>query len=224
MIGERNHVEFAAGEEIFAEGDPGDRVFVIDQGMVKITLRGAGGRTSMRAILGPAEIFGELAVLDQGPRSCSATAITDVRARWLDRATLRTRLTEQPALAEQLLQVLARRLRDTDEERVGLLFGDVTGRVAGRLLELGRRFGTPEGPDCQALRVSHHLSQDELAQLVGADRASINKALREFAAHGWIRVDGRSVVLLDAGELTRRSSAGSSEQLSRRRRPLRATA
>ena len=87
---------------------------------------------------------------------------------------------------------------------------------------LAGRFGTREG---DALRVVHELSQDEMAQLVGADRASINKALRGFAGRGWIVVEGKSVLIVDAEALARRAGASRlGAYPNRRRRPLRATA
>jgi CRP/FNR family cyclic AMP-dependent transcriptional regulator len=214
--------KFRAGQTIFAEGDPGDRVYIIGSGRAKLSLRGPGGRDNLRAIMGPSDMFGELAVFDPGPRSCTATAVTDVETVWLDRATLRAWMA-QPVIAEQLLRLLARRLRHTDDELVELVSSDVAGRVAWQLLVLARRFGTQEGA---ALRVVHELTQGELAQLVGADRLSVNKALRDFVIRGWIRVDYKSVLIIDGDALAHRTtgSTRSGAYASRRRRPLRATA
>lgn len=214
--------EFRSGQVIFNQGDPGDRVYFVVVGRVKLTLRGPADRTNLRAIMGPTDIFGELAVFDPGPRTCTATAINDVRTMWLDRATLRGWMAGQPPIAERLLQVLARRLRDTDDERVELVSSDVTARVARQLVELAGRFGAREG---DGLRVVHELSQDEMAQLVGADRVTVNKALRGFANRGWIVAEGRSVLILDVDALTRRAGAGDGGPApNRRRRPLRASA
>jgi len=211
--------EFRSGETIFTQGDPGDRVHVIVSGTVKISLRGPGGRENLRAILGPTDAFGELAVFDPGPRSCTASAITDVRAVWLDRATLRTWIARWPVIGEQLLQSLAQRLTHAEEQQVELVSSDVASRVARQLLLLGGRFGTPEA---DGLRLEHELSQDELAQLVGADRVTVNKALRTFTARGWIRPDGKSVLILDPDALARRGAGGGTGAY--RRRPLRASA
>jgi CRP-like cAMP-binding protein len=214
--------EFRSGQIIFNQGDPGDRVFFVIVGRVKLTLRGPADRSNLRAIMGPTDIFGELAVFDPGPRTCTATAITAVRTMWLDRATLRGWMACQPAIADRLLQVLARRLRDTDGELVELVSSDVAARVARQLVLLARRFGAYEG---DALRVVHELSQDEMAQLVGADRVTVNKALRGFTARGWIVVEGRSVLIVDVEALTRRAGAGDSGPAPNgRRRPLRASA
>jgi CRP/FNR family transcriptional regulator, cyclic AMP receptor protein len=215
--------EFRSGQTIFVQGDPGDRVYLITEGKVKISFRGPAGRTNVRAIIGAGDIFGELAVFDAGPRSCTATAITDVRTMWLDRATLRAWMAHRPAVAEQLLQALTRRLQETEEQIVELVSSDVTARVAHQLLLLARRFGTQEG---DLLRVAHELSQDEMAQLVGADRVSVNKALRTFTARGWILLEGKTVLIVDPEALARRVGAGdrSGAGANRRRRPLRATA
>jgi len=217
LIKQMHVSEFTTGQTIFAQGDPGDRVYVIVAGKVKISLRGPGGRENLRAIMGPTDVFGELAVFDPGPRSCTATAITDVRAVWLDRATLRAWIAHRPVIAEQLLQALTQRLRHTEDELVEQVSTDVAGRVARRLLLLARRFGTREG---DTLRVVHELSQDEMAQLVGADRVSVNKALRGFTARGWILVEGKSVMIFDPAALARRATASTGSG----RRPLRATA
>jgi CRP/FNR family transcriptional regulator, cyclic AMP receptor protein len=99
---------------------------------------------------------------------------------------------------------------------------EVGGHLARQLLQLARRFGTPEG---DALRVAHQLSQDEMAQLVGADRTSVNRALGGFANRGWIVMDGKAVLILETEALARRAGAGGpGTHPGRRRRPSRATA
>ncbi len=220
MIKQLHKAEFEAGEVIFAQGDPGDRVYIIVSGKVKISLRGPGDRENLRAIMGPTDVFGELAVFDPGPRTCTATAITDVRAVWVSRATLQAWMTQRPVIAEQLLQALTQRLQRTEGQLVEMVSSDVAARVARQLLLLARRFGTREG---DALRVAHELSQDEMAQLVGADRVSVNKALRDFTSRGWIMLEGKGVLILDPSALAGRAAAGTASGVSRRR-PLRATA
>ena len=222
LIKQLHPCEFEAGQMIFAEGDPGDQVFIISSGKVKISLRGSGGRENLLAIMGPSDVFGELAVFDPGPRTCTATAITDVEAVWVDRTTLRTWMADRPVIAERLLQLLARRLRHADDELVELISTDVPGRIARQLLLLARRFGTREG---DALRVVHALTQTEMAQLVGANRASVNEALRDFVTRGWILVHDKSVLIVDRDALAGRAKAStrSDAYAPRRRRPLHAT-
>ena len=107
-----------------------------------------------------------------------------------------------PEIAEQLLRVLARRLRRTNDNLGDLIFTDVPGRVAKQLLQLVQRFGAQEG---NALRVTHDLTQEEIAQLVGASRETVNKALADFSQRGWIRVEGKSVMILEPERLARRA-------------------
>jgi CRP-like cAMP-binding protein len=115
---------------------------------------------------------------------------------------LRPWLTNRPEIAEQLLRVLARRLRRTNDALADLIFTDVPGRVAKSLLQMASRFGTRDGG---VLRVTHDLTQEELAQLVGASRETVNKALADFASRGWLRLDGKSVIILDPERLARRA-------------------
>lgn len=220
MIRQLRTAEFRAGQVIFTQGDPGDRVYIIVTGKVKIGLRGPGDRENLRAIMGPADVFGELAVFDPGPRSCTATAITDVRAVWVDRATLRAWIARRPVIAEQLLQAMNQRLQHTEDQLIELISTDVATRVAHQLLLLAQRFGIRER---DGLRVAHELSQDEMAQLVGADRVSVNKALRDFASRGWITLQGKGVLITDPDALAGRAANGAAAGVYRRR-PLRATA
>ncbi len=195
-------VDFPRGHVIFAEGEPGDRLYIIISGKVKIGRRNPGGRENLLTIMGPSDMFGELSVFDPGPRTSSATTITEVRAASMDRDALRAWISDRPEIAERLLRVLARRLRRTNDNLADLIFIDVSGRVAKRLLALAQRFGTREGG---AMRLTHDLTQEELAQLVGATRETVNKALAEFAHRGWIQLDGKSLLICDSERLTMRA-------------------
>jgi len=187
---------------VFREGDPGDRLFVVIEGKVKITRSSADGRENLLALLGAGEMFGELSLFDPGPRTASATAVTAATLASLDHDDLRPLMFERPDLAVQLVRALARRLRRTNEAVADLVFTDVPGRVAKALLDLSAKFGVAEDG---AIRVQHDLTQEELAQLVGASRETVNKALSEFAHRGWLQLDGRSVLLLDSQRLARRA-------------------
>jgi CRP/FNR family cyclic AMP-dependent transcriptional regulator len=147
-------------------------------------------------------MFGELSIFEPGPRTCSATTITKVSAVSLDRDALRAWIAARPEIAEQLLRVLARRLRGTNNNLADLIFTDVPGRVAKQLLLLAQRFGTFERG---GLRVTHDLTQEEIAQLVGASREAANKALAAFADRGWIQLKFNSVLILNCEGLARRA-------------------
>jgi CRP/FNR family cyclic AMP-dependent transcriptional regulator len=195
-------VGFRRGHVIFTEGDPGHGMYIILSGKVKIGRYSPDGRENLLSILGPADIFGELSIFDPGPRTSNATAVTEVRAVSIDRDTLRAWIAEHPAVAEQLLAVLARRLRHTGSDITDHMFTDVPGRVAKQLLQLAQRFGALEHG---ALRVTHDLTQEEIAGLIGSSRETVSKALAGFARRGWIRVEGKSVVITDAHQLARRA-------------------
>ena len=192
----------ARGDLVFHEGEPGDCLYVVRDGKIKLGRRSADGRENLLAVLGPGEMFGELSLFDPGPRTATATAVADAQLLQMGHDQLARWLTSTPSIAEHLLRALARRMRRTNEALADLIFTDVPGRVAKALLDLSTRFGEPTE---DGVRVAHDLTQEELAQLVGATRESVNKALAEFAARGWTRRDGRVVVLLDIERLEHRA-------------------
>jgi CRP/FNR family transcriptional regulator, cyclic AMP receptor protein len=150
-------------------------------------------------IMGRSDMFGELSNLDPAPRTSSATTITDLRTVSMDRDAWRARIVDRPEIAGQMLRVLGRRLRRTNSNLADLTFTGGPGRVAKQLLQLAQRFGNQ---DDGALRVTHDLTQAEIAQLVGASRETVNKALGDFAHRGWIH--GKSVLICDCENLARR--------------------
>jgi CRP/FNR family cyclic AMP-dependent transcriptional regulator len=190
------------GESVFAEGDEGEVVFLILEGKIKITRSASEDRENLLAVLGPGEVFGELSVFDPGPRTASATAVDSCELVWLSHSQLRIWLAESPDVAQLLIQVLARRLRRTNDAMVDLVFADVPGRVAKALLSLAESFGRP---DQGGILVEHGLTQEELAQLVGASRETVNKALADFATRGWVKLATRTVLIVDEGRLAQRA-------------------
>lgn len=197
-----DYIDVRKGDVIFSEGEPGDSLYIVLSGKVKIGRRAVDGRQNLIAIMGPSDMVGELSLFDPGPRTATATAVTDSRLARLRKQSLRPWLTNRPEIAEQLLRVLARRLRRTNDALADLIFTDVPGRVAKNLLQMASRFGARDGG---VLRVTHDLTQEELAQLVGASRETVNKALADFASRGWLRLDGKSVIILDPERLARRA-------------------
>jgi CRP/FNR family cyclic AMP-dependent transcriptional regulator len=195
-------VRLGRSEVLFAEGDPGDRLYVIVAGKIKLGRTSGDGRENLLAILGPGEMFGELSLFDPGPRTATATSVGASRLIGLGHADLQPFLLQHPEVAQTLLHALARRLRRTNETLADLVFSDVPGRVAKALLDLSTRFGRPTDG---GVLVAHELTQEELAQLVGASRETVNKALADFAGRGWLRLEARAVVLLDVERLRRRA-------------------
>jgi CRP/FNR family transcriptional regulator len=197
-----SEVQLSKGQTLFAENETGDRLYVVLEGKIKLSRTAPDGRENLLSVLGPSEMFGELSLFDPRPRTASATALTDVRLAGLGHDDLRPWLTGRPEVALHLLRALAQRLRRTNDVLADLVFTDVPGRVAKQLLQLAQRFGTQEGG---AMRVTHDLTQEEIAQLVGASRETVNKALADFAHRGWIRLEGKSVLISDSERLARRA-------------------
>ena len=191
------------GDVLFREGDEGDRLYVITAGKVKISRAAPDGRENVVAVLGPGDMFGELSLFDPGPRTATATAVSGGEVAVMAHDELRPWLARHPDVAVALLGALARRVRRTTDTLADVVFTDVPGRVAKALLSLAERFGqsSTEG----SVRVDHGLTQSELAQYVGASRETVNKALAEFASRGWLRVDGRAVVITDVERLANRA-------------------
>ena len=202
LIEKMDAVRYPRGATIFDEGEPGDRLFIITSGKVKLARHASDGRENLLTVMGPSDMFGELSIFDPGPRTSSAVCVTEVHAATMSSNQLRNWVGDHPQIAQQLLRVLARRLRRTNSSLADLIFTDVPGRVAKTLLQLANRFGTQEGG---ALRVNHDLTQEEIAQLVGASRETVNKALATFAQRGWIRLEGKSVLIIDTEHLAKRA-------------------
>ncbi|HPB73235.1 MAG TPA: Crp/Fnr family transcriptional regulator [Phycicoccus sp.] len=202
LIAEMSATHMERGDILFHEGDQGDRLFIIGEGKIKLGRTSADGRENLLAILGPGEMFGELSLFDPGTRTATATAVAETQVLALSTEQLREYLASRPQVALTLLAALARRLRRTNDVVADLVFTDVPGRVAKALLDLAHRFGRPVE---DGIMVSHDLTQEELAQLVGASRETVNKALADFATRGWLKLEARAVLLVDIDRLQRRA-------------------
>ncbi len=190
------------GDVLFHEGDSGDRLYIVLDGKVKLGRSATDGRENLLAVMGPGQMFGELSLFDPGPRSATVTAVTDATFASLSHEDLLRWLEGRPTVARSLLNQLAARLRKSNDVVADLVFSDVPGRVAKALLDLADRFGRSAD---DGVHVHHDLTQEELAQLVGASRETVNKALADFASRGWIRLEPRSVVIMDIERLGKRA-------------------
>lgn len=193
------------GECIFREGDTDHRMYLLESGKVKLIRTSSDDRVQLLSIHARGEVLGEIPVFDPdgGPRTASAIAMTDdTRVVWLEHDALFAWLDKHPLVAVDMLQVLARRMRENNERISDLVFMDVPARLAKTLVNLGSRFGEPIE---EGLLVPHDLTQEEMAQLVGSSRETVNKALTDFSNRGWIARRGRSVVIYQPGMLIRRS-------------------
>ena len=203
MLAMMGQTRLRRGEVLFHEGDAADRLYAVVDGKVKLSRAAANGQDSLLAILGPGQVFGELSLFDPGRRSSTVTAVTDqVELASLSHDDLLRLLDWRPSVTRGLLALLSGRLRRANDVIGDLVFADAPRRVAKALLDLAERFGetTDEG-----VHVRHDLTQEELAQLVGAARETVNKALADFAAKGWVRLESRSVVITDMERIVRRA-------------------
>ena len=194
-------VKLSRGQTLFKEGDAGDRLFVVVDGKLKLGTTSNDGRENLLSILGPGDMFGELSLFDPGPRTATATAVVDSKLLALANDQVIGWVKEHPQVSLQLLGRLAQRLRKANDVLSDLVFADVPGRVAKAIIELGERFGTKKD---DGLHVNHELTQEELAQLVGASIETVNKALADFATRGWVKLEPRAVIILDYERLVKR--------------------
>ena len=194
-------VKLRKGQSLFKEGDDGDHLFIVSSGKVKLGTKSPDGRENLLMILGPGDMFGDLSLFDSGPRTATATAVTDTKLLSLGQDKVIPWVKEHPEVSLHLLARLASRLRRTNEVVGDLVFSDVPGRVAKALIDLGVKFGEKRE---EGLFVNHDLTQEELAQLVGASRETVNKALADFAQRGWLRLEARSVMILDYERMLKR--------------------
>jgi CRP-like cAMP-binding protein len=192
---------FRRGEVVFHLGDPGDALFVVSTGAVKITLPSESGDEAIIATLRPGDFFGELALLDGAPRSATAVALEPTETLVLPREPFRALVAMEPAIRDALLAALARELRRLTVHVEELHFLDIAGRLAARLAHLAAEHGKP-GPD-GALRLDAPLTQTDLASMVGCTRQSVNKLLGLFVGDGLIALDREAIVVLDLDGLLR---------------------
>lgn len=188
---------YRRGEVIFHQGDEGTCLYLVLSGRVRIYIVSPDGREATVRYYGSDTAFGEFAVLDGAPRSATAAAVEDVTTLVLYRDDLMGLLRSHFTLVEQLLAMLTERLRYTTGYVEQLAFLSVPGRVAATLLHLAEAQAAADDP----LRIT--LTQQDLASLVSTTREWVNRALREFAVRGIIRIGRGEIIVLDRAALAR---------------------
>jgi CRP/FNR family cyclic AMP-dependent transcriptional regulator len=192
---------FKRDEAIFDKDDPGDSLFIIDEGSVRIYLPSPQGVDLTLAVLGPGDFFGDMALLDGRPRSAGAAALQETETVALDRADFIAVLRSRPEAAMVVLAAVAQRLRETNEMAGDLAFLDVSGRLAKKLLELAAAHGVERS---EGILLDLRLTQEELANMVGVTRESVNRSLAVLRREGVIGGKGRRFVIRDVEALRRR--------------------
>jgi CRP/FNR family transcriptional regulator, cyclic AMP receptor protein len=184
------------GQVLFWQDEPGESMFVLLEGAVKLVVSSRdGGVVELARLVAPAS-FGELAVLDGGPRSATAEAVERSTLVAITRAEVLRLVHSEEQVAEALLRLLGTMVRRTTRQVTDLALLSLPGRVAAKLLELADPAG--EGP-----ARTRRLTQVELATMVGAARQSVNQAMRTLEARGYIRTTGHAVEILDPQSLRR---------------------
>lgn len=184
---------------IFHHGDPGGLLYIIIDGKVKITHSTPDGQEALLAILGGGDFFGELALLDDSPRSATAEAIEPTEVLTLHREDFMRYIRSNPDFALYVLHTMAQHIRRLNSQIGDIFFLDLPGRLARTLLYLADRHGI-EQPD-GGTTIDLNLTQTDLAEMVGATRVSINKALGRFRRSKWIKYHGRRFTILDRDAL-----------------------
>jgi CRP/FNR family cyclic AMP-dependent transcriptional regulator len=191
--------DYPKGSVILFENDPGDSLFVVRAGRVKVVLVGEDGREVILGMLSVSDHFGELSLIDDQPRSAHVIAMEDASVLVLRREDFRKRVEASPAVAWAAMVELARRLRRADDKIGGLVLLDVPGRIARLLLDLASEAGTDV--------IEKPLTHQTIAQMIGASRETVSRAMKDFQEHGWIGVERRKIRLADRPALTQRAHA-----------------
>ena len=176
-----------AGAHFITAEQPGEVVYVLLSGTVKIYVTRADGREVILAFLGPGDTVGEMSLVDSAGRSANVVTTEPSRLLWMDRATFQTCLRTLTPLANNLVRLLAHRLRFANEQIQALCTLDVPGRVARQILAMADRYGSLEAGG--EVRIPIRLTQSDLAEIVGASRERVNQVIVELKQRGAIAVD-----------------------------------
>lgn len=179
--------EYPRNSVILFEDDPGDSLYVVSTGQVKVVLIGEDGREVILSVLNDGDFFGEMSLIDDEPRSAHVIAMKDSRLLVLRRDDFQQQINQHPSIAVKLLKVLVQRLRRADAKIGGLVLLDVNGRVAKLLLDLADEGGGP--------RITRKLTHHTIAQMIGSSRETVSRAMRELSDRGLVDVTRREITI-----------------------------
>lgn len=200
------HATLKRGATIFSKGDPGNSLYAVMSGTVKISLSSADGRSAILNLIGAGEIFGEIALFDDHARSADASANTNCEIFAIDRRDFLPFVRSQPTLAMKFIELLCTRLRWTSDQVEQVILQDLPGRLASALVRLTDKHRLPPGDRTIAV------TQQEISEMVGMTRESINKQLRVWAGRNWVRLEHGAIVVLDEVPLLALAEAGSENE------------
>jgi CRP/FNR family transcriptional regulator, cyclic AMP receptor protein len=182
------------GATIFSKGDPGSKLFAIRKGRVKISVPSVDGHDAVFNFLDEGQIFGEIALLDGGPRTAAAIAVTDCELFLIERRDFLPLVHAEPAIAVHVIEILCGRLRRISEQTEYVMFHNLPSRLAKALLQLA-------GSTSDAQEIKVNVTQRELGDMVGMARESINKQLRNWQRKKWVRLERGGLIILSAEAL-----------------------
>src|SRR5512140_74450 len=193
---------YPGGQALFHMGDEGGSLHIIERGRVKVTIPSTSGEELILAILGKGDLLGELSLFDGKPRSATVQALEETETLCLHREDLLALMRNRFDVVEKILEVLARRIRDTDMLLAESHFLDITSRLAKKILDLGDAFGVREGG---RVLIGVKITQKDLASMIGATRESINKQLKALRDQGLVRISGGTIEILNRERLAQKA-------------------
>jgi CRP/FNR family cyclic AMP-dependent transcriptional regulator len=200
------HATLKRGATIYSKGDPGNSLYAVISGTAKMSISSPDGRSAILNLIGPGEIFGEIALLDGRARTADAIANTNCEVFIIDRREFIPFVRSQPALAMKFIELLCGRLRWTSDQVEQIILQNLPGRLASALIRLSEKHEPAPGERTIAI------TQQEISEMVGMTRESINKQLRAWAARSWVRLEHGAIVVLNAEMLRELAEAGSGDE------------
>lgn len=185
---------------IVFEDDPGDTLFVVLKGQVKVVLVGEDGREVILSTMTGNDFFGEMALIDDEPRSAHVIAMEDSELLVVRREDFQNQLTESPKIAVGLVRALTKRLRKADNKIGSLVLLDVTGRVARLLLDAADE----EGGERITRKLTHHM----IAQMIGSSRETVSRTMRALQDKEYIEVSKTAITIVDRPALLKACGRG----------------
>jgi CRP/FNR family transcriptional regulator, cyclic AMP receptor protein len=200
------HATLKRGTTIFCRGDPGNSLYAVISGTVKMSISSPDGRSAIFNLVGPGEIFGEIAVLDGRARTADATANTNCEVFIIDRREFIPFVRSQPTLALKFIELLCGRLRWTSDQVEQIILQNLPGRLASALIRLSEKHKTD--PAAKTIAIT----QQEISEMVGMTRESINKQLRAWEEKNWVRLEHGAIVVLNADPLRQLAEGAGAER------------
>ncbi|GAA2517570.1 Crp/Fnr family transcriptional regulator [Pilimelia columellifera] len=188
---------FKRGQLLFVENDPGDSLIVLKRGAVAVFRTSTSGERAVLSVVRPPDVLGEVSLLDGSARSASAEAIESCQALALSRGAFMELVHANPRILDAVMRSLGGLIRRLTEQNADHVFLDLPGRVAKTLVRLAGESMAP--------MVTIELNQSQLAEMAGGSRQSVNQAIGSFAGRGWLRTEGRRIVISDLIALRRRA-------------------